>query len=140
MILKVLCAAVAASTFGIIFNLRTKDLCFAALNGAFGYFIYLQAMRFGIASFVAIFFSSITMSVYAEVVARILKRPASLFLITALIPFVPGGRLFQLVLSLLNMDASSAWSFGMLTILESGAIAFGIIIVSSLIKLIPQKK
>lgn len=140
MMLKVLCAAVAASAFGVVFNLGVRDLCFAALNAAIGYFIYLQAMGLGLPSFVAIFIASIIMSVYAEIIARMLKRPASLFLITALIPFVPGGRLFQLVLSLINMDTSSAWSFGMLTILESGAIAFGIIIVSSLIKLFPQKR
>lgn len=140
MMLPVLCTTISVSVFGILFHLHRDDACLAALNGAIGYFVYLQAMQHGHASFIAIFLASISMSIYAETVARLLKRPASLFLVAALIPFVPGGRLFRLFLCMLSMDTTGAWYYGILTILESGAIALGILLVSSCMKLLPRKK
>lgn len=71
------------------------------------------------------------MTIFAEIAARRRKVPATIFLAVALIPIVPGGRMFSFVLHLLEGSNQLAVADGIQTLLESGAIAIGIIVVSS---------
>ena len=43
-------------------------------------------------------------TLFAELLARIMKSPTTVFLIPAIIPFVPGARLFFMMYSLLNSE------------------------------------
>jgi len=140
LILSVLSAGIIAGAFGVLFNIRGKNILFAGLNGAIGFCIYFLIIYFGIASYIAMFFASTSMAVYAEIVARLRKAPASIFLVAALIPIVPGGGIFQFVLYLLQGATESATSTAFITLMETGGIAIGVIIVSSVIKMTPRRK
>jgi len=137
-ILSILSAGFVAGAFGILFNVRGKNVFFAGLNGSIGFSIYSLALHLGIGSYIAMFFASIGMAVYSEITARLRKAPASLFLVAALIPIVPGGGIFQFVLYILQGEISAATATGMITLMETGGIAIGVIIVSSVIKMMPH--
>jgi len=139
-ILSVLSAGVVAGAFGLLFNVRGKNVLFAGINGSIGYSVFTLIIHLEIASFIAMFFASITMAVFAEIAARIRKAPASLFLVAALIPIVPGGGIFQFVLYILQGLRDAATSTGINALMETGGIAVGVIIVSSVIKMIPRRK
>lgn len=132
--IQALAAGVAAMAFGLLFNIRGKNIVFAGLNGALGYGVYL--LLGGFQNYVSIFFASCAISLYAEIFARLRKAPASTFLIAAMIPLVPGGGIFQTFLYLLGGDAAEAVSKGLETLLEAGAICVGIVVVSSLVRLL----
>src|SRR5690554_2310149 len=98
--LKILFSAIAAASFGIMFNIRGASLIYAGINGGLGFFIYSIATANGHDSHIGMLAASIAISISAEILARKLKTPASVFLVPALIPVVPGGALFQFALNL----------------------------------------
>jgi len=140
MILPILSAGIVACAFGVLFNVHGKNVFLSGLNGSIGFGIFSLTLHMGIASYIAMFFASMGMAVCAEIAARLRKAPASMFLVAALIPIVPGGGIFQFVLYLLQGERNSAISTGLGALMETGGIAIGIIIVSSVIKMMPRSK
>lgn len=140
MILSILFAGVVAVAFGVLFNVRGKNLFLAGLNGLIGFAVFSAMVHMGTASYIAVFLASVAMAAYAEIAARIRKTPTSLFLVAALIPIVPGGGIFQFVLHLLQDGMEQAASVGIITLMETGAIAIGVILVSSIIRVVPRRR
>jgi len=140
LILSVLLAGIATVAFGVLFNIHGKTLLYVGLNGAIGFFIYSLSIHWGISSYTSMFFASTGMTIYAEIAARVRKTPASLYLIAALIPIVPGGGIYRFVLYLLQGIMEEALSTGVITLMETGGIALGVIVVSSVIKMTPRRR
>lgn len=137
-LLKVIFAALGTMAFGVLFQVRGRNLPFAGLCGGAGYLVYLLVPGEG--RFGAVFLASLTIAALAEVFARLFKAPATLFLVAGLIPLVPGGQLFQCILQLMERHWDEAMERGINTLLISAALAAGIIVVSSLVKLIPARR
>lgn len=136
---KAVFAGVAAWAFGILFNIRGVNLLFAGANGALGYLLYLLAVQAGGSNYSGLFVGALAMAALAEVLARLRKCPASVFLVAALIPMVPGGGMFRCMLYLLQGDTAQAASAALATLLDAGAIALAIILVSSLLETAPRR-
>jgi len=133
---KAVCAVVATAAYGIVFNLRGKNLVLTGINGGLGYFVYALIISNNYESYIGMFFASTIMTIFAEVCARKCKAPASVFLAGALIPIVPGGGLFSCVMQLLEGNNAQAVVIGIKTLFEAGAIAIAIIVISSLTKVV----
>ncbi len=81
--------------FGFLFNIRGSKLWWAAGGGmaawalflGLGYWIQGEAVRY--------FIVSICSTLYAELLARRLKTPATTFFIITLVPLIPGGALYH---------------------------------------------
>ncbi len=136
--LRVFFAMVASAAFGVIFQVRGKNILFAGLSGGVGFFVYL--FMYPTSGFAASFLASAAISIYAEFMARRRKTPSTMFLIAGLIPIVPGGGMYNCTLRALEGNLYEAAVIGSQTVVEAGAIAVGIIAVSSIVKLIPRKK
>ncbi len=134
MLVKVMFATVATASFGVIFNIRGLNLALAGITGGIGYLIVAVGATRGFETYIGMFLASLVMATLAEILARKRKAPASIFLAAALIPIVPGGRLFSFVMHFLEGDYQLAGVDGAATLLEGGAIAIGIIVVSSFTK------
>ena len=74
----------------LIFNVRGKELFLMPLGGAVGWFVYLLAAPFGNDIFQN-FAGTVVLSIYAELMARLRRKPATGYLLVALFPLVPGG-------------------------------------------------
>ncbi len=129
----------ASLGFGIIFNIRGKKLYFAALGGSIGWLIYSLSLLV-VPSIYALTLSAIGFSVYSEIMARILKSPITLFVICALIPLVPGGGMYYTMLYILQDNLTMAIETGIQAISDAGSLVMGILIVSSIMKIINNKK
>lgn len=123
-------AVVSTVGFGIMFNNKYKHLPIVALSGLLATLVYLIANHLSNNSFIGVMCGTIFATLLAECLARILKSPTTVFLIPAIIPFVPGALLFSMMYSLLNGDMVLAkYNFTEL-LLSSLGIAVGIIIAS----------
>ena len=69
-------------------------------------------------------------TIVSEIFARVLKAPATIFLITAILPLVPGGSLYYATFYLVTKDQVNAKINGMETALCALGIAVGLILVS----------
>ena len=122
-------AFVGALGFALIFGMRRRYL-FAASRGALlGWGVYLLAEHFLQSSFLPPLFAAAFALSYSEIMAKILKTPATLFVIPAIIPLVPGGSLFYTMSYAVHRDLVNARIYGMRTGETALAIAAGISIV-----------
>ena len=99
MLVKTIFAAIATASFGILFNIRGANLILAGVNGGIGYLVFTVSVASGFETYIGMFYASLLMTAIAEILARYRKAPASIFLAAALIPIVPGGRLFNVVMN-----------------------------------------
>ncbi len=134
MIIEVLSAFISSFAFGIVFNIKGKNLFFAALCGALGWFIYKFSIKMGSSDTTALFFAAVGLSVYSEIFARILKTPVTTFVIAALIPLVPGGGMYYTMVEAITGNVMKSLETGIKTLASAGVLALGIILVSTITK------
>ena len=122
---------VATFGFAIILNNKYKHLPIVAIGGLLSTGIYLLAGYLsGNDPFISVMIGSMFSTVMAEILARTLKSPTTVFLIPTIIPFVPGAKLFFMMYSLINGDMDKfASNFSELGLASLG-IAVGIILAS----------
>lgn len=129
-------AFLASYGFAILFNVPKKRLFYAGLAGGIGGIAYMLCHSFSLSETISLFFASLFLSLSSEILARVLKCPSTMFLISALIPFVPGGGAYYTVLYLIQGDNTTALHYGLSTIAQAGAIVFGCVLITSLFAMI----
>ena len=67
--------------------------------------------------------------------ARCFKAPATIFLLAALMPMVPGGGIFYTMEHCINGDTAAFLETGLHTLAIAGSLAMGILVVSALARL-----
>lgn len=140
MFLQVIYAFIVSLGFGVLFNVRDKNLFFAALGGAVGWFFYSLTMNLSASSILAMLIASISISIYAEIFSRVLKNPVTLFLVCSLIPLVPGSGMYYTVFEAVEGNVFGSLNNGIETLSLAGVIAVGIILVSTLSRLMQKLK
>ncbi len=135
MLKMVISAFFATIGFAVMFNIRGKKLFYSALGGSVGAFFYytcLHILKFD--NFISLFWASVGLALYSEVMARKLKAPVTVFAICALICFVPGGGMYYTMLAIVNNSNMEALTLLIDTLAQAGALALGIVFVSTLTK------
>ncbi len=138
MYIKSFCAFLAAFGFGIFFNIRGKKLLGAALGGGVAWFFYELFASYG--ELVQYFAAGASIAVFAEIMARIQKSPATLYIAPALIPLVPGGSLYRAMLHALNGENDLFLTVGIGAFTIIGALTLGLISLSSFARLFAVKE
>lgn len=136
MFIQILFAILATFGFGIIFNIRGKNLIFSALVGGISWGTYLFCLEFNRSVVFGYFVSSIVLTICSEIAARFLKTPVTSILISGLIPLVPGSGIYYTMYYILEKDIENAVSKGAETLFIAVALSFGIVVVSSLVRII----
>ena len=131
----------ASLCFGIIFQVRGIKLFTAGFGGLIGWLIYLvSAPLFSSSSIPRFFFATVGITIFSELCARVLRAPVSVFLAVALIPLVPGGGIYQTMLYCIHGNTGLALRECVSTIGIAGALAMGVVIVSSVVRLFSEWK
>ncbi len=140
MILRLIGVLLASYGFGHIYNIKGKKLIFGAVGGFLGALVYEVCLLMGIKELMALLFSSMSISIYAEIMARRLKTPVTGFILIALIILVPGGGMYYTMLYTANAEVSKAIFTGIDTLAKAGVLALGAILISSIKKLLFNDK
>ncbi len=133
-LLQLLTAFIGTLGFGILFHIRGRKLWLAALGGllswsfflVLGYLIENEPVRY--------FLVSILSSLYAEILARLVKTPTTTFIIITLIPLIPGSGLYYTMASALFGSSEGFLSNGIHTLELALALSLGIILVTSVMR------
>lgn len=140
MLLNCLYSFCASLGFGIIFNIRGKNLFFASLGGALSWFVYSFALENGVNNISSLLMSGLVFSIYSEIMARLSKTPVTTYTICALIPLVPGGGMYYTMYEVVQGNINKAVVTGIHTLANAGSLAIGILLVSSIMRLIKSLK
>ena len=121
----------------LVFNIRMRKrmLLLASLGGAVGWCVYLLCgwLQNDITqSFAAI----LAVAAYSEIMARLQKSPATVYLIVGLIPLVPGGGIYYTMEYCINGDMMNFMNPGIHTLGIAGALAIGILLVSACVRIL----
>ena len=121
-------AFIASVAFAIIFRVNKKHLLYAGIGSIITFAIYYLLDE---NLFLAALVSAIFTALYSEISARIHKAPTLVFLITGVIPTVPGRYLYFTMRYLLEQNWTLALSYfrdTMMIALGIAAGAFGVAI------------
>jgi uncharacterized membrane protein YjjB (DUF3815 family) len=131
-IIQIITALVATFFFAVMFNIKGRKLIFASFGGMLAWISFLIVNYFSKSEFISCFFAAVVFSVYAEIMARILKTPTTTFIIPAFIPLVPGSYLYYALKAAMARDISlfleKAYStLGVVVSLSAGILLVNII-------------
>lgn len=93
-LLQLLMAFLGSAGFAIMFHLRRNFLIIASFGGLLTWLVYLICVPVMPGYFFPSLAASAFGALYAEVLARWLKAPSTLFFIVAMIPLIPGSTLY----------------------------------------------
>lgn len=129
-------AVLACAGFCLIFEVKKPlFILLCSLNGGVSWLVYLL-LEGQCAETTRYLIATVAVSVLAELMARAMKAPATIFLIIGIIPLVPGGGLYYTMDALLNGDTVLFGRTALETAACAGAIAVGVSMVSSLARLL----
>lgn len=131
MVSQVIFACISAGAFAVLFHISPRHLPLSALGGLLSWAAYLLLGNLVPDLFYRILLVSILTAAYAEIVARVRKAPATLFLLPALIPLVPGSYVYYMMLSLVMSHPQDAREYLLLTTKWAIGLAAGISLVAA---------
>ena len=132
-ICQIVMALFGSFGFSVLFNVRGKKLLLAALGGGLSWTLYLLLEPAIPSEFTRYFFSSFFVGVYAEILARVLKTPATTFLIPSIIPHIPGGALYHTMRYALQRQWSMCFAQAFYTVKLALGLSLGIVAVLSML-------
>lgn len=124
----------ASLSFAFLFNLNKKTAFLTAIGGSIGWICFTLGQDIFRDPSIAYFSGAVGLTFYAEIMARMMKTPVTSYVTPALIPLVPGGGLYRTMLQSLAGDYNGAVQEGISTLMGSGALAIGILVVFTLMK------
>lgn len=125
-IIQLVTAFTGSLGFAMMFSMRARHLGWASLGGGLSWGIYLAVFAIRENVFFACLAASVFSMIYAEFMARWRKCPTTLFVITAIIPLVPGSGLYYAMSYAVNGDIATSGIYIHETIVWVLAIAAGI--------------
>ena len=127
-VVQILTACLGSLGFALIFRIEKKKLPVAALSGALTWGLYLLCGHFTDRVFLANLIASFFAAAFAEFLAHLFKAPATIFMISAVIPLVPGGTLYYTMSAIVENRQADIVRYGVLTGMTAGALAFGLLL------------
>ena len=138
--IQLITAFLGSCGFAMMFGLRRRYLLPASLGGMLGWIIYLAMDAWTGSGFLSCLVAAAFGVLYAELLARRLKTPATLFVIPAIVPLVPGSTLYEAMSCAVRGDLDAARAYGSRTLELALAIAAGISFVVALRELQAKKQ
>ena len=135
--IQIIAATVGSLGFALLFNVRGYKLIGVTLGGLIGWLTYLVSDLLINSEELCYFLAAVSISIYAEVMARVMKTPVTSIITTALIPLVPGASLYYTMASILS-DSESFGKSAFRTLGIAAALAAGIIVSAILTKLVTK--
>ena len=140
-LIQIIAGGIGSFGFACLFNIRGKRLLVATLGGVLAWFLFVILSYIIPNEPICYFVVSFLISIFAEVMARVMKTPTTTFITTSLVPLIPGGSLYYTMAYGFQGDAERFVTKGLSTLALAAALALGIIIASTLTKLVlkPRK-
>lgn len=131
-ILQLLTAFTGSLGFALLFGTHTSNSLYAAFGGLISWAVYLAVHGLSSNEFLACLAASIIAMIYSEIMARVRKCPATVFIIIAIIPLVPGGSLYYAMSNAVMGNSEMAEFYANQTLIWVLAIAGGISFVTAI--------
>lgn len=131
----------ASLFFGILFEVRGRNLFWAAVGGGLCWLVYAAFCQLIPSSQIpAYFLAAVATTLFAELCARARRAPAGVFTAVGVIPLVPGGGIYRTMLLCIRGTPEQALAACISTIGIAGAMAMGVMIVSAVVRMATHRR
>jgi len=113
-------------------NTNIRHIIWGGILGAIGWLLYKLVLSYFVSLALGYFLGAFAVALLAEVLASLLRAPATVFLLPGLLPLVPGGGIFSMMRYAVLQDFPMTKQTGYETLVAALAIALGIAVASSL--------
>lgn len=125
--------------FCILFNIHGFGCIICAIGGALAWLAYGLTNALCLSVITASFVGTLVAAGYSETMARVRKYPAISYLVISIFPLLPGAGIYYTTNYLMQADMSGFAAKGGQTIGIAGALAVGILTMSTLVRLITAR-
>lgn len=129
-----------ACGFALLFRVRKERIIWATIGGGLVCIVYVVCVRYFNHEFFQNLFPALVGAIYSEVMARLTKSPATTFLASAIIPLVPGAKLYYTMYNFIVSDMTSFHVALTETARISAGLAVGVILVSVFVHIINHRR
>ena len=136
---EALASFVGCVGFFICFNIYGPGGFLCALGGLLTWITYRISFHVLGDEIAAYFFATVAASLYSEVMARVRKYPAISYLVISNFPLIPGAGVYYTMTHALKGDMVSFVTQGAHTIAIAGAMAVGILLSTTLVRIVTAK-
>jgi len=133
-LLTCLVSFIACVGFVLVFNIHGYGNLLCALGGGITWAAYCLMSSFGCGSLLCCFVATVVAAVFAEIMARVRKYPATSYLVISLLPLIPGAGIYYAAQQAMQGNASGFLSHGTQTLSTAGVMAVGILLVMSVVR------
>ena len=127
--------------YAFLLNAPLNTVLPASLTGLLGYVIYeVMFTLLGQGMIFSYFVGTVVIAVICEIAARIMRMPSTIFLLTALVPLVPGYTFYCAMLSIVEHNGAAVASYGLEAVQIVAAIAVGAAVTSTLFRALAMRR
>ena len=126
--------------YACTFNTNAKRLIAAGFGGLIGWGAYLVAGYYLASGPMQYFTAAVVINIYSEIMAVKEKAPSTVFLVSAIMPLVPGGMLYRTMHYAVTKEWGKFGRIGVDTISVALALALGMLIANSIIKSLRKRR
>ena len=121
--------------YAFLLNAPLSTVLPASLTGLLGYVIYELLLGFSACGMIfSYFLATVVITVLCEIEARLMRMPSTIFLLTALVPLVPGYTFYCAMLALVQDSSASFASYIVEAVQIVAVIAVGAAVTSVLFR------
>lgn len=135
-VIQCIFGTVACLGFVLIFNIHGYGNLLCALGGCLTWAVFCIVQALGGGELLCYFVSTVAAAVFAEIMARVRKYPAISYLITSLLPLIPGAGVYYAAQQAVRGNTEGFVSYGTHTLAIAGCMAVGILLVVTLTKIL----
>ena len=128
--------AVACTGFLYVWNIHGKGKWVCPVGGFLTWAVFCLAKELGFSYAMCCLWGTLFAATYAEVMARIRKYPAISYLVIGLISLIPGSNIYYTAQQAVQGNMDRFVQEGNLLVITAGVMAVGIILVSSIARMI----
>lgn len=132
--IQCLASFVGCMGFSILFNIQGPGSMLCALGGVLTWAVYSFVFHFSGNMILSNLIAAIVAGLYSEIMARIRKYPAISYLLVSLFPLLPGAGIYYTANYIVRGDMQNFTQSGLQTIAIAGALAVGILTVSTIVR------
>ncbi len=137
---EILFAFFSAAGFAVIFNIPRKSIFLAGLCGSTGWIIYYLLKGVYNSEVIATFFGALAVGLGGEILARVFKKPATLYIVPGMIVLVPGYSLYYAMLHVANRNYTAAAGTGSEAVFIAVSVACGLLMATSVVRIFSPRK
>ena len=126
---QLISCTIACVGFGLWFNVKGIQVAYSGVGAFFTWLAYAVVNEITSSNFQATLVASIFVAVYAQIMARVNRAPATIFLSVCAFPLIPGPNLYYMMYYIVMEDYKVAKEEALTLVLTCLGIALGFIVV-----------